>query len=124
MIKQFQIGLAGIALVVSGQIGAHGEDRRFLFGVLMCLSAALSYATYLVAGSELTRRIGSMRFTAYTMIAATLPAAVQFFALEPLSALDLSARSSSTRAASKVHASPPLPAWLAGTTSGGSASAC
>ena len=84
------ISYAGIALVVSGQIGAQGQDSRFLFGVLMCLSAALSYATYLVAGSELTRRIGSMRFTAYTMIAATLPAAVQFFALEPLSALDLS----------------------------------
>jgi drug/metabolite transporter (DMT)-like permease len=86
------ISYAGIALVVSGQIGAHGEDRLFLFGVLMCLSSALSYATYLVAGSELTRRIGSMRFTAYTMIVATLPAAVQFYALEPLSALDLSAK--------------------------------
>ena len=58
----------------------------------MCLSAALSYATYLVAGSELTRRIGSMRFTAYTMIVSTLPAAIQFFALEPLAAFDLSAR--------------------------------
>ena len=86
------ISYAGIALVVSGQIGAQGQDSRFLFGVLMCLSAALSYATYLVAGSELTRRIGSMRFTAYTMIVSTLPAAIQFFALEPLAAFDLSAR--------------------------------
>jgi drug/metabolite transporter (DMT)-like permease len=86
------ISYVGIALVVSGQIGARGEDRLFLFGVLMCLSSALSYATYLVAGSELTRRIGSMRFTAYTMIVATLPAAVQFYAIEPLSALDLSAK--------------------------------
>jgi drug/metabolite transporter (DMT)-like permease len=86
------ISYAGIALVVSGQVGAPGQDRLFLFGVLMCLASALSYAVYLVAGSELTRRIGSMRFTAYTMIAATLPAAVQFLALERMSALDLSAR--------------------------------
>jgi drug/metabolite transporter (DMT)-like permease len=85
------ISYAGIALVVSGQVGASGQDRLFLFGVLMCLSSALCYAIYLVAGSELTRRIGSMRFTAYTMIVATLPAAVQFAALEPVSALDLPA---------------------------------
>jgi drug/metabolite transporter (DMT)-like permease len=86
------ISYAGIALVVSGQVGAPGQDRLFLFGVLMCLASALSYAIYLVAGSELTRRIGSMRFTAYTMIVSTLPAALQFFALEPVSALDLSAK--------------------------------
>ncbi len=86
------ISYAGIALVVSGQVGAPGQDRLFLFGALMCLASALSYAIYLVAGSELTGRIGSMRFTAYTMIVATLPAAVQFAALEPASSLDLSAK--------------------------------
>ena len=83
------ISYAGIALVVSGQIGAPGQDRLFLFGVLMCLTAALCYAVYLVAGSALTRRIGSMRFTAYTMILATLPAVVQFLLLESSEALDL-----------------------------------
>src|SRR5207247_5286189 len=45
--------------------------------------------TYLVAGGEMVRRIGSMRFTAYSMAVATLPAVIQFFALEPMSALDL-----------------------------------
>lgn len=77
------ISYAGIALVVSGQVGTPGQGRLFLFGVLMCLASALSYAIYLVAGSELTRRIGSMRFTAYTMIVSTLPAAVQFFVSSP-----------------------------------------
>ncbi len=83
---------AGIALVVSGQIGAPGNDRLFLFGVLMCFTAALCYAVYLVAGSELTRRIGSMRFTAYTMILATVPAIVQFVAFETAASLDLQPR--------------------------------
>ena len=86
------ISYAGIALVVSHQIGGTAADRLFLFGVLLCMANALSYAVYLVAGSQLTQRIGSMRFTAYTMIAATLPAILQFFALEPLSALELPAQ--------------------------------
>ena len=86
------ISYAGIALVVSGQVGAAGQDRLFLFGVLMCLASALCYAVYLVAGSELTRRIGSMRFTAYTMILATVPAVLQFLAIEPLESLDLQPR--------------------------------
>ena len=83
---------AGIALVVSDQIGAHPQDRLFLFGVVLCLLNAISYAVYLVAGSQLTQRIGSMRFTAYTMIAATLPAVVQFLAMETRASLDLPAQ--------------------------------
>ncbi len=83
---------AGIALVVSNQIGAHPQDRLFLFGVLLCMLNAISYAVYLVAGSQLTQRIGSMRFTAYSMIAATVPAVVQFLVLEPFAALVLPER--------------------------------
>ena len=83
------ITYAGIALVVSGQIAGTPNDRLFVFGVLLCLANALSYAVYLVAGGELTRRIGSMRFTAYTMIAATVPAVVQFVVIEPFAALRL-----------------------------------
>lgn len=83
---------AGIALVVSNQIATTPTDRLFLFGVLMCLANALAYAVYLVAGAELTQRIGSMRFSAYTMIAATLPALLQFFILESFDSLDLPAR--------------------------------
>jgi drug/metabolite transporter (DMT)-like permease len=37
------------------------------------------------------KRIGSMRFTAYSMAVATAPALLQFFALEPMSALALPA---------------------------------
>jgi len=83
------ITYAGIALVVSGQVGQTVSERLFIFGVLLCFANAMSYAVYLVAGGELTRRIGSMRFTAYTMIAATLPAVLQFVAIEPAGSLDL-----------------------------------
>ena len=82
---------AGIALVVSNQTGAGAQDRQFLFGALLIFCCALTYAIYLVAGGELIKRVGSMRFTAYTMIVSTLPIAVQFGVLEPFSALDLPA---------------------------------
>jgi drug/metabolite transporter (DMT)-like permease len=84
---------AGIALVVSNQMGAGAQGRLFLFGVALVFASALLYATYLVAGSQVVRRVGSMRFTAYSMAVATLPAVVQFFLLEqPGVALDLPAR--------------------------------
>src|SRR5262245_65404084 len=82
---------AGIALVVSDQIGTSGEGKLFLLGVLLVFASALCYAVYLVAGSQVVKRVGSMRFTAYSMAVATVPALVQFFALEPAGALDLPA---------------------------------
>jgi len=80
---------AGIALVVSNQIGAGGQGRLFVLGVLLIFASALCYAVYLVAGSEMVKRVGSMRFTAYSMMVSTVPAVLQFFLLEPLSALEL-----------------------------------
>ena len=74
---------AGIALVVSDQIGTSGEGKLFLLGVLLVFASALCYAVYLVAGSQVVKRVGSMRFTAYSMVVATAPALLQFFALEP-----------------------------------------
>jgi drug/metabolite transporter (DMT)-like permease len=82
---------AGIALVVSDQIGISGEGKLVLLGVLLVFASALCYAVYLVAGSQVVKRIGSMRFTAYSMAVATAPALLQFFALEPASALLLPA---------------------------------
>ena len=82
---------AGIALVVSSQAAPSAEGRLFLFGALLIFGGALCYAVYLVAGSQVVKRVGSMRFTAYTMIISTVPAVIQFFALEPLSALELPA---------------------------------
>jgi drug/metabolite transporter (DMT)-like permease len=83
------ITYAGVALILSSQAHGGAEGRLFMLGALFVFASSLFYATYLVAGGELVKRIGSMRFTAYSMAVATLPAVVQFFALEPLSALEL-----------------------------------
>src|SRR5258706_5314956 len=83
------LSYAGIALVVSNQVGAGREGRLFLLGVLLVFASALCYAVYLVAGSQMVRRVGSMRFTAYTMVVATVPAVLQFFLFEPVTGLRL-----------------------------------
>jgi drug/metabolite transporter (DMT)-like permease len=82
----------GVALVVSVQDGGGDGSQLFLLGAGLVFASGLCYAIYLVAGSSMVRRIGSMRFTAYTMCAATVPAVLQFFILEPVSALVLPER--------------------------------
>jgi len=83
------LSYAGIALVVSNQINNAVTGQLFMVGALLIFAGALGYAVYLVAGSQMVKRMGSMRFTAYSMVAATLPAVLQFFLLEPISALEL-----------------------------------
>ncbi|HYR35939.1 MAG TPA: DMT family transporter [Burkholderiales bacterium] len=83
------ITYAGVAFILSSQAHGGAEGRLFMLGAFFVFASSLFYATYLVAGGELVKRIGSMRFTAYSMAVATLPAVVQFFVLEPLSALEL-----------------------------------
>ena len=82
---------AGMALVVSNQVHGGAEGKLFVFGAALVFASALLYAVYLVAGGELIKRVGSMRFTAYSMVVATAPAIVQFFLLEPMSSLQLPA---------------------------------
>jgi drug/metabolite transporter (DMT)-like permease len=82
---------AGIALVVSSQAAPSVEGRLFLFGALLIFGGALLYAVYLVAGSQVVKRVGSMRFTAYSMAISSIPAVLQFALLEPAGALDLPA---------------------------------
>jgi drug/metabolite transporter (DMT)-like permease len=83
------ITYGGIALVVSTQVHGGAEGKLFALGAALVFASALFYAIYLVAGGELIKRVGSMRFTAYSMVVATAPAIVQFFVLEPVSALQL-----------------------------------
>lgn len=84
------LSYAGIALVLSNQIT--GENKLFALGAVLVFASALCYAVYLVAGSQMVKRVGSMRFTAYSTAAATVPAVLQFVLLEPMSALDLPAQ--------------------------------
>ena len=81
------LSYAGIVLVLSNQL--HSENRLFALGAALVFASALCYAGYLVAGSQVVRRVGSMRFTAYSTAVATIPAVVQFFLLESWASLQL-----------------------------------
>jgi drug/metabolite transporter (DMT)-like permease len=83
------LSYAGIALVVSNQVGATPEGKFFAFGVLLIFASALCYAVYLVAGSQMVKRVGSMRFTAYSTVVATVPAVIQFLFIESAESLQL-----------------------------------
>jgi drug/metabolite transporter (DMT)-like permease len=86
------ITYTGIALVLSSQVASAPENRLFVFGALLVFASAMCYAVYLVTGSQLVKRVGSARFTAYTMIVSTVPAVIQFAVLESPAALQLPAQ--------------------------------
>jgi drug/metabolite transporter (DMT)-like permease len=86
------ITYSGIALVLSSRLSAGPENRLFVFGALLIFASAMCYAVYLVTGSQLVKRVGSVRFTAYTMIVSTVPAVIQFALLESPAALQLPAQ--------------------------------
>jgi len=78
---------AGLALVFARSLG--GEHGNFWLGAALAFSASICYALYLVAGTEVIHRVGSVRFTAYAMSAASAACIAQFLLLRPVSALDL-----------------------------------
>ncbi len=77
----------GLVLVFWHALG--GEHLNLWLGAALVFISATCYATYLVAGSAVIARVGSVRFTAYAMIVASAACVIQFFVLRPLSALDL-----------------------------------
>lgn len=79
----------GLSLVFAHSLEA--EQKNFWLGAVLAFASAVCYAVYLVAGSEVIARVGSMRFTAYAMSAASTACILQFFLLRPLAALELPA---------------------------------
>ncbi len=77
---------AGLALVLARGLGLNPD---ILLGAGLAIASAVCYAIYLVAGAEVVRRVGSLRFSAYAMIMATAACLLQFVVLRPMSALDL-----------------------------------
>jgi drug/metabolite transporter (DMT)-like permease len=81
------ITYCGVALVLSNSIG--GQNVNLPLGTGLVFASATAYAIYLVVGSQMVQRLGSVRFTAYSMTVATFFCIAQFLLLRPLGALDL-----------------------------------
>ena len=81
---------AGLALVLLQSVrGSRGSGDDVLLGAALAIGSSVCYATYLVAGGQVIARVGSMRFSAYAMVAAAIACVLQFLVLRPLSALQL-----------------------------------
>jgi drug/metabolite transporter (DMT)-like permease len=86
--------MAALVLTYAGLVfvfwhAAGGEQPNLWLGAALVFASATCYAIYLVAGSEVISRVGSVRFTAYAMTVASAACIAQFFVLRPLSALEL-----------------------------------
>lgn len=79
---------AGLALVLLKSLDS---SRDVMIGAGFAMGSSICYAIYLVAGSQVVARVGSLRFSAYAMVAATIACLTQFFALRPLHALEVPA---------------------------------
>jgi drug/metabolite transporter (DMT)-like permease len=77
----------GLALVLAHSVA--GQHENLPLGAVLVFAGAASYAVYLVLGSEVIQRVGSIRFTAYALIVASVLCIAQFLWLRPLAALAL-----------------------------------
>ncbi|MGH8547206.1 MAG: DMT family transporter [Methylococcales bacterium] len=71
---------AGIGFVVSEEIGRQSGD--LWLGIALVFGSAVAFALYMMGSGEMVRRIGSFRFTCYSMIVACLATGVHF-SLQP-----------------------------------------
>jgi drug/metabolite transporter (DMT)-like permease len=83
------VSYIGLVLAYWHDLQSTNDTSALIKGTLLVFGAALTYAIYLLFGGQLTKRIGSTRFTAYMMLIATVFVLAQFFAMRPLSSLDL-----------------------------------
>ena len=79
-IASLVLSYGGIALVFRSELGLAGPLGTTLLGALLVFGGAMTYAVYLVAGARMIQKLGSLRFTAYASIAATVFVIATFLA--------------------------------------------
>ena len=105
------LSYAGIALVFSAEARPGERLDLTVIGALLVFGSAVTYATYLVAGSRLVHKFGSMRFSAYASLIATGFVMAHFLAVRPLHALVVAREVYGLVAILAVFATV-LPLWL------------
>ncbi len=105
------LSYAGIALVFSAEARLGESLPLTVWGALLVFGSAVTYATYLVAGSRLVHKFGSMRFSAYASLIATGFVIAHFLAIRPLQALVVTQEVYGLVAVLAVFATV-LPLWL------------
>ena len=75
------LSYGGIVLVFRHEAHLGEELATMAWGAVLVFGSAVTYAVYLIAGSRLVQKTGSLRFTAYASTAATVFVLVHFLAL-------------------------------------------
>jgi drug/metabolite transporter (DMT)-like permease len=105
------LSYAGIALVFSAEARLGDDLALTALGAALVFGSAVTYAAYLVAGSRLVHRFGSMRFSAYASLIATGFVLAHFLAIRPVQALRIDSEVYGLVAVLAVF-STVLPLWL------------
>lgn len=66
----------GVVLAFIAEKGL-GEQSNLIKGGLYILTCAFTYSLYVLGTGELAQRVGSIKFTCYAMIAASIPSLIQ-----------------------------------------------
>jgi drug/metabolite transporter (DMT)-like permease len=83
------LSYGGIALAVFHDIRITGDPHAIALGSALVFASAVGYAIYLVGAGGVIARLGSSRFIAWAMLAATVFVSLQFVVTRPMSALDV-----------------------------------
>jgi drug/metabolite transporter (DMT)-like permease len=105
------LSYAGITLVFSAEARLGDSLPLTVWGAMLVFGSAVTYAIYLVAGSRLVHKFGSMRFSAYASLIATGFVIAHFLAIRPLQALVVAHEVYALVAVLAVFATV-LPLWL------------
>ncbi len=105
------VSYAGIVLVFVHDLTASVEPRSVAIGGGLVFASAALYALYLVQAGDVIKRLGSMRFIAWAMLASSVFVLAQFLLMRPLAALVVPASIHALALAMAIF-STVLPTWL------------
>ena len=81
------LSYCGVLLVFGHEVGAQGRDA--VWGALLVLASAISYAVYMVYSGEMVKRLGSLRLVGLASSVACFFCIAQFLLTHPLSAMQV-----------------------------------
>ena len=81
------LSYCGVLLVFSHEVGAQGNHA--VWGAVLVLGSAVSYAIYMVYSGEMVKRLGSLRLVGLASSVACFFCIAQFLITQPLSAMQV-----------------------------------
>lgn len=111
MLVALIVSYAGILLVFAHDLTASIEPRSIAVGGALVFASAALYALYLVQAGAVIKRLGSMRFISWAMLASSVFVLAQFALVRPVEALAAPASIQALTLAMAIF-STVLPTWL------------